>query len=224
SYIDMELRFREFDRCRTLYEKLVLFAPDNSSTWIKFAELESILGDVDRARAIFNMAIQQPALDMPEVLWKAYIDFEIEQEENDHVRRLYETLLERTNHIKVWISWTEFEIRIEAFDKARATFKRANDSLETSPAEERILLLETWLEFERTHGSEEQKEAVEKLMPKRVKKRRPILAEDGTDAGWEEYFDYIFPQDQASKVSFKLLEAARLWQRQREEEESGSDE
>uniref|UniRef100_A0A914Y3B7 Crooked neck protein n=1 Tax=Panagrolaimus superbus TaxID=310955 RepID=A0A914Y3B7_9BILA len=211
SYIDMELRFREFDRCRTLYEKLVLFAPDNSSTWIKFAELETILGDVDRARAIFNMAIQQPALDMPEVLWKAYIDFEIEQEENDHVRRLYETLLERTNHIKVWISWTEFEVRIEAFDKARATFKRANDSLESSPAEERILLLETWLEFERTHGNEEEQTAVEKLMPKRVKKRRPILAEDGTDAGWEEYYDYIFPQDQASKVSFKLLEAARLW-------------
>ena len=228
AYIDMELRFREFDRCRILYEKLVLFAPDNSSTWIKFAELETVLGDVDRARAIFNMAIQQPALDMPEVLWKAYIDFEIEQEEYDHVRRLYETLLERTNHIKVWISWTEFEINIEAFDKARATFKRANDSLENSPTEQRILLIETWSEFERLHGSEEQQDTVEKLQPKRVKKRRAIFAEDGTDAGWEEYYDYIFPQDQgmflsyfmncsnhgifsASKVSFKLLEAARIW-------------
>lgn len=34
------------------------------------------------------------------------------------------------------------------------------------------------------------------MMPRRVKKRRQIQTEDGVDAGWEEYFDYIFPQDQ----------------------------
>lgn len=33
-------------------------------------------------------------------------------------------------------------------------------------------------------------------MPRKVKKRRQITDEDGTDAGWEEYYDYIFPQDQ----------------------------
>ena len=70
-------------------------------TWIKFAELENLLGDVERARAIFQVAISQPALDMPEVLWKAYIDFEIEQGETARVRRLYESLLQRTNHLKV---------------------------------------------------------------------------------------------------------------------------
>ncbi|KAJ1368918.1 hypothetical protein KIN20_030277 [Parelaphostrongylus tenuis] len=50
AYIDLELQLREFDRCRP-----------------KFAELETLLGDVERARAIFDIAIQQPALDMPEV-------------------------------------------------------------------------------------------------------------------------------------------------------------
>jgi TRAP-type mannitol/chloroaromatic compound transport system permease small subunit len=38
---------------------------------------------------------------MPEVLWKAYIDFEIEQGEHERVRILYESLLRRTQHIKV---------------------------------------------------------------------------------------------------------------------------
>ena len=33
----------------------------------QFAELETLLGDADRARAIFDIAVQQPALDMPEV-------------------------------------------------------------------------------------------------------------------------------------------------------------
>lgn len=35
------------------------------------------------------------------MLWKAYIDFEIQQEATDRVRRLYERLLEKTKHIKV---------------------------------------------------------------------------------------------------------------------------
>lgn len=38
---------------------------------------------------------------MPEILWKAYIDFEVGQEEMDRARELYERLLERTLHVKV---------------------------------------------------------------------------------------------------------------------------
>ena len=36
------------------------------------------------------------------------------------------------------------------------------------------------------------------MMPKKVKKRRQLQTDDGVDAGWEEYFDYIFPDDQGS--------------------------
>lgn len=75
---------------------------------MKFAELEKELGDLERARAIFELAITQP-LDMPEVVWKAYIDFEYEEEEWDRTRALYKRLLERTSHVKVWISWAQFE-------------------------------------------------------------------------------------------------------------------
>lgn len=46
---------------------------------------------------------------MPEVVWKAYIDFEYEEEEWDRTRALYRRLLERTSHVKVWISWAQFE-------------------------------------------------------------------------------------------------------------------
>jgi crooked neck len=93
--------FHHQNRCRKLYEKFLEFTPDDSMTWIKYAELENLLGDDQRARAIFQIAIQQPSLDMPEVLWKAYIDFEIEQGEYQRVRILYESLLRRTQHIKV---------------------------------------------------------------------------------------------------------------------------
>jgi len=63
--------------------------------------MEAILGDTDRARAILELAIGQPRLEMPEVLWKAYIDFELEQEEFGKTRNLYQRLLQRTKHVKV---------------------------------------------------------------------------------------------------------------------------
>ena len=59
------------------------------------------MGEHGRARAIFELAINQPRLDMPEVLWKAYIDFEVEEREFDNVRQLYRRLLQRTQHVKV---------------------------------------------------------------------------------------------------------------------------
>ena len=85
EYIELELQLREFDRCRKLYEKFLEFTPQNCSTWIKYAELETILGDPDRARAIFELAITQSMLDMPEVLWKTFIDFEIDLQGQDFI-------------------------------------------------------------------------------------------------------------------------------------------
>lgn len=67
----------------------------------QFAELETVLGDIDRARAIYELAVNQQRLDMPEVLWKSFIDFETLQGETEKARELYERLLERTNHFKV---------------------------------------------------------------------------------------------------------------------------
>ena len=79
---------------------------------MKFAELETLLGDIERARALYELAINQPKLDMPEILWKAYIDFETEQEETDKARELYRRLLDRTQHVKVWLSYAQFELQV----------------------------------------------------------------------------------------------------------------
>ena len=38
-----------------------------------------MLAEAGRARGLYELAIQQPVLDMPEAVWKAYIDFEISQ-------------------------------------------------------------------------------------------------------------------------------------------------
>lgn len=218
GYIELELQLREFDRCRKLYEKYLEFGPQNCTTWIKFAELETILGDGERARAIYELAIGQPRLDMPEVLWKSYIDFEIEQEEFENTRNLYKRLLQRTQHVKVWLSFAKFELSVECperVQKCRQVYEDANRSLRNcEEKEERLMLLEAWRDFENQFGSAQNQERVRKLLPEKVKKRRKITAEDGSDAGWEEYYDYIFPEDSANQPNLKLLAMAKMWKKQ----------
>lgn len=128
GYIDLEVDLREFDRVRTLYEKylevsygkrysihaltlfLAKYDPTNAPAWIKFAELETTLQDFPRTRAIYELAIEQPqGLSMPELLWKSYIDFEIEEGERENARSLYERLVAKSGHHKVWISYALFE-------------------------------------------------------------------------------------------------------------------
>ncbi|MCO5565400.1 hypothetical protein L7F22_019073 [Adiantum nelumboides] len=112
GYVDLELSLKEFDRARKLYERALEWNPSNSKMWIRFAELERNLFDNDRARAIFELAIRQTndemgGLDMPEIVWKAFIDFEFEMREWAFVQELYERLTQKTGHVKVWISYAQ---------------------------------------------------------------------------------------------------------------------
>ncbi|CAK7203950.1 NineTeen Complex (NTC) component [Sporothrix eucalyptigena] len=228
GYIELEKKLFEFQRCRTLYEKHIIYNPANCGTWIQWAELERGLDDLDRARAIFDMGINQPVLDMPEVLWKAYIDFEEEEGEYERTRELYERLLERTDHPKVWISYAQFEINIpeeaednenegeeqpvseEAKARARKVFERAHDSFRDKELKaERVALLNAWLAFEKTHGTEEDAAKIQKQMPRRTKKKRRL--EDGS---FEEYVDYVFPaDDRQAKNAMNLLAMAQAWKK-----------
>ncbi|KAM4713685.1 LOW QUALITY PROTEIN: crooked neck-like protein 1 [Anableps anableps] len=230
GYIELELQLREFDRCRKLYEKYLEFSPENCTTWIKFAELETILGDIERARAIFELAISQPRLDMPEVLWKVLHRLEIEQEQFENTRSLYKRLLQRTQHVKVWISYAKFELSVERPDRlqrCRQTFEEANKSMRSweEKEERRMLLLESWRDFEREFGSDGTRERVRKLCPRKVKKRRKLTAEDGSDAGWEEYYDTSSTEDAANQPNLKLLAMAKMWKRQqaKNDDEDGAE-
>merc|ERR1711915_282480 len=174
----------------------------------------------DRSRALYELAINQPRLDMPEILWKAYIDFETEQEESDRARDLYKRLLDRTRHVKVWLSFAQFELQVDHDDKliqARHVYEGANKALrQAREKEERLMLLEAWRDFESSEGTEATQKQVADLMPRRVKKRRKVETDDGSDQGWEEYFDYIFPEDEAAKPNLKLLAMAKMWKKNKD--------
>lgn len=76
--------------------------------------------------------------------------------------------------------------------------------------------MEAWKEFETEIGEDTKLEKVLAKMPRRVKKRQKIVSDDGVEEGWEEVFDYIFPEDEMVRPNLKLLAAAKQWRKQKE--------
>ncbi|KAF5348432.1 hypothetical protein D9757_012794 [Collybiopsis confluens] len=239
GYIELETDLREFDRVRKLYEKYLEFDASNSTTWISYAQLESQLADYARTRGIFELGVSQAALSMPEVLWKAYVDFEVEEGERENARSLYERLISLSGHVKVWISFALFEAESIALpravredededeedeekeqktvpgdpDRARQVFERGYKELKTKGLkDDRVALLEVWKSFESTHGTPEDLTKVERMMPI-VSKKRHVDQETGQMV---EDWDLVFADDERENnpASFKLLQMAYMWKSQ----------
>lgn len=85
--------------------------------------------------------------------------------------------------LQVWISYAKFELSLddpERLHKCRQVFEEANKSMRHCEVkEERLLLLESWRDFEREFGTDAAMERVRKLLPEKVKKRRKLTADDG---------------------------------------------
>lgn len=218
AYIELELQLANLDRCRILYEKFIEIFPENPKSWIKFAELEKSLEEYERCRAIFELAIKQNTINMPELIWKSYIDFEFELQEYDNARKLYQRLLEKSKNVKVWISYAQFEASLPDDSRFREVLKMGEDFFKENPEakEERVILLEAWLDLERKYGDADSLAKVTRKMPKKIKKHRKITSKEGNseeDAGWEEYIDYIFPEDMDQVINWKIVHAAHAWKK-----------
>uniref|UniRef100_A0A6A7G2M1 Crooked neck-like protein 1 n=1 Tax=Hirondellea gigas TaxID=1518452 RepID=A0A6A7G2M1_9CRUS len=222
GYIEIETKLLEIERCRKLYQKFLEFAPDNCLAWSSFAKLEESSGETARARQIFELAIEQQALDMPENIWKDYIDFEIKVEELDRAKDLYERLLERTKNVKVWRSYALFEAQRGAIDVARGIYEKADVHFRAEGDDgklSRVDVIQSWKEFEIKHGTKESLEIVEKKTPKQVKKKKLLHDESGNATGWHEYVDFIFPDSAMQRSNLAILEAARKWKRRKLDED-----
>jgi crooked neck len=233
EYIKVEIRLGNIDRARKIFERQLEYNSSNCTAWKSYAELEHKLGEIDRARSIYSLAIEQPALDMPEVVWKSFIDFEISLKSYDNARRLYELLLQKTKHVKVWLSYILFETSIEEVDRTRDLYQRAYKYLRTGSIEEDetsmdsedeqidrkeqcVTLLKSWKGFEQKYGNTETIQQVESKMPKEVKRKRKVETQDGSVAGWEEYTDYIFADDSKKPSNLKIFDIAKKWRQQQQ--------
>ncbi|TKA28591.1 Pre-mRNA-splicing factor clf1 [Salinomyces thailandicus] len=262
AYIALELQLFEFARVRTLYAKWLEFSPHDVQPWLRFAELERGLDDAERARGIFELGVEQGGVDMPELLWKGYIDFEEDEAANtaegavegdeqadpyERPRALYERLLERTDHVKVWIAYAHFELRIpeassssssssaaqlpeggvpaENLARARRVFTRADAHYRAHAlTEPRVTLLQAWKAFEDTHGTAAERESLARKAPRRVKRRRKVGGEGSDGVAFEEFWDWVFPGDEAEAEGngkgggmSRLMKMAREWKKGQED-------
>jgi len=216
DYADLEMRLGNIDRCRKIYEKFLEVHSQNPKAWNVYVDLEDSVGEVDRARGLCELAIVQDRLDMPELVWKRYIDLEVTHDEFDRARKVWLRLLSKSHHVRVYIAYAEFESDTvgsmpkcrEALEEGARHFKSENRH------EERAMLLEHWAKVEQEQGDEKGLDAIMKRQPKRVKKRRTVPGEDGQDA-YEEYMDYVFPDDKPEQQNLKILEMAHAWKKRK---------
>ncbi|MCE2055411.1 hypothetical protein HAX54_042536 [Datura stramonium] len=158
---------------------------------------------VGMSKAIFELGIDQPAVDMRVTM------------EGLHV----------LSHIIVWISYAKFEAsamedieqKKNCLQHARDVFGRADSYFRNSAPElkeERAMLLEEWLNMESSFGELGDVNLVHAKLPKKLKKRRQIDMEDGP-AAYEEHIDgYLFAEEMQT-TNLKILEAAYKWKKQR---------
>lgn len=233
KYIDLEMQLGEVDRCRTLYAKFLGAIPYSCATWIQFCNFERALGESERTRGIYEVAVQQPSLDMPEVLWKSYIDFEIDELQNAaaaepgedgepppapevlRVESLFERLLRKTRHAKVWLAYARFHASHESgMTKARAVFERALKSVGSDEGKasqdakkDKLLILEAWRAEELAKGHDADARALDERMPQHV--TTTVVNSNGES---EQVLDLIFPEEVTQKKpNLKILERARQW-------------
>ena len=219
SYIDVERKLGNIERARQLFVRFLEVFPSNCDAWCEFATFEINLSEFDRARGIYELSVTQDELDMPELVWKSYIDFEISQNNEEKVRILYEKLLERTHHPKVFHSYAQYESSLGNHDSARNVYEQAYKELKNSEVkEEREMLVNFWVDWEKTLDKNTSKlSVVLKLLPDKIKKRRKLYTEEGLEVGWEEYYEYVFPDEKAVKPNMKILEMAHKWKKQKSE-------
>jgi crooked neck len=87
------------------------------------------------------------------------------------------------------MSFAQFELLSAGeegnIERARSVYDKANNTLrQAMEKEERVLLLEAWKEFEVEHGDDESRDKLKTKLPKRIKRRQRVQADDGVSFIW----------------------------------------
>ena len=215
-YLEIESKLGNFDRCRKLHERNIELNPNSSDNWIAYFNLEVEIGEYERARKIIRQTLDLSFLDNLELVWKTAIDFEIGQQNDLEVAHLYNTLLERTKHVKVFVSFALFYFSNSQFDKMRSTFEEAEVLYRKEKMnEERAIVVDNWFNCELQIGEKEHIQNVQSKLPKKIKKQRVLGEGDSiydNDVQIEEYIEYVFNDMDNVKRLSNLQKQAHLYQ------------
>ncbi|SCU86301.1 LANO_0C07492g1_1 [Lachancea nothofagi CBS 11611] len=243
DYIQLEIQLKEFDRVRKLYEKFISFNPYAVSNWLAYAELEDNLGDEDRARAIFHLAVSEEIglehQDQVKIL-RELINFEISVGEYARAESVYRKLLTMSSYdASMWIDLAIFQSSVPTEEQLIQEANNDNEDEDTlevtdihklntrkvfeealsyykemNDKEGRYAILKALRAYEDVHGTIETQAATKERLPVEKSKTK---REGGIDV---EYVDLEFPEDATGEIATdrksKLLAMAQKWQRGKE--------
>ena len=196
-YLNIEEDLGNIDRVRTIFQSYIEKKPENSKMWIKYAEFEKDLEEYERCESIY-----EAALTINLDVWKSYINSVYEN--HDKVINLYERLLKKSKHIKVWLSYIKYELEMEKLDKMRNLCQRAIDFFKKENLKkERKEIIEFWINCEK---DDNEKERIKKMLPS-IKK----ITKKNEEGIIEEVDDLVFPDDEKENKGLKILGNALKW-------------
>eukprot|EP00920_Eleutheroschizon_duboscqi_P027736 GHVT01067865.1.p1 GENE.GHVT01067865.1~~GHVT01067865.1.p1 ORF type:complete len:677 (+),score=171.04 GHVT01067865.1:2861-4891(+) len=218
TYAALELRLGNIDNCRRIYAKSIESHPFLPRGWVNLIDLELLADEVDRARAICELAVSMDAMEEPELVWKAYIDLETSRGEGDRVRNLYARLLEKTQHFRVFKALADFELdQGGGVVEARKVVAKAAKIYKDQGADEpRAVLLDYLVAVEKKFGTQADLQKAFEMLPKKVKRSRELVDDMGMPAGQEEYVAYLFPEEFKHQNNLKILQAAKAWKKKKQ--------
>lgn len=193
AYIEIESILGEKENVRKLYDQYTKLIPNDVRGWVMYAQFEYQENNVQKARDLFEEAIESEQVEKIDHLWAYYIQFETETGNVENIRKLYRRSISANNKLSLWKGFIYLEAEnCNDIDEARKLFDEAELSF-AEDREEKKKLREFRVVFEERYGDvESRKEAEDKL---------PKVNEDGT---------LLFPEeDEASRMN--ILEAANAW-------------
>jgi len=160
---------------------------------------------------------------MPELLWKAYIDFEIEERERELARALYDRLVELSGHVKVWVSYAQFEaapipVLRAVREEEWGDWNDGGEEPKSVPGDAAIarqVFERGYKDLKRQELTHESNGTLNDVA--RVENMMPIVSKkqnSDQQLGQEvEDWQYVFPDDEGESnvTSFKFLKMAHAW-------------
>lgn len=226
KYTENEMKNKFVDHARNIWERAVSIMPRVELLWFKYIYMEELLGNYNKARAIFEKWM---TWNPPENAWLEYLNFEKRLREEEKYAMLLYRYLEAFPTARNYVKVAKYEFRRGKIAEARLLFERALSDLGTENCNEYFYiewakfevkmkeierareifeygltrtaennkLKEEYISFKTTHGTEADVEKI--IIDKRRDYYREILKNDKYNLDC--WFDLIFLEESIGNIT-----------------------
>ncbi|KAI0463954.1 hypothetical protein LJB42_002963 [Komagataella kurtzmanii] len=231
SYIAMELKLKEFDRVRKLYEKFIETWPMDVSLWMEYAEFENQMDDDERCKAIYEIVTNGSEILPDEERKEAFskfIEYLMSTYQYSEARNAYSQFLILFKHDTViWTKKAIFELTIPSEEQLNEYLLRANqnEDLEFEFEATEESKQRTRKEFEKAlaFAKATNNKSMRVMLFQAFKEFESVYGTKGSQEeinerfptvvrrreGDEEVVDYVFPDDQLDSKQVEDVEDSK---------------